>query len=195
MKEIERLKREMMRENQVFGLPGIEEAYFGVEADGEEVFEASPPTPHESNSVVQAQVDYLDVAVPATPDAVDLLEDAHISRGPPTKTKKGKKFQPLQPRGDEVLNGEHVERTVDTEPQETVSAQPELTKRDKRKLRQAKKAPVAEAQQSLALVCNVCKQPFESRTKLFNHIRDMGHALAEPNHRPAQNRKGERRKR
>ena len=26
--------------------------------------------------------------------------------------------------------------------------------------------------------CNVCKAGFESRSKLFNHIRETGHALA-----------------
>ncbi len=26
--------------------------------------------------------------------------------------------------------------------------------------------------------CNVCKSGFESRSKLFNHIRETGHALA-----------------
>jgi DnaJ family protein A protein 5 len=27
-------------------------------------------------------------------------------------------------------------------------------------------------------VCNVCKEQFESKTKLFAHINDTGHALA-----------------
>ncbi|KAF9223560.1 DnaJ-domain-containing protein [Gyrodon lividus] len=195
MKEIERLKREMMRENEEFGLPGEaegeQECYFDVEADGEEVSE--PPPPPESNSVVQAQGDASHTIVPSTPEAPDVLEDEHISRWSSKKGKKAKPFQPVQPTGDEVLNREPIDRGADTEPRENVLAQPELTKREKRKLREAKKAQAAEAQQSI--MCNVCKQPFDSRTQLFNHIRETGHALAGPNDKPAQNTRGRRGKR
>lgn len=30
--------------------------------------------------------------------------------------------------------------------------------------------------------CNVCQETFTSRTKLFNHIKDTGHAMATEGH-------------
>jgi DnaJ family protein A protein 5 len=69
-----------------------------------------------------------------------------------------------------------------------VSSKPELSKREKRKLREAKKAAnVVKAEH--IMVCNVCKSPFESRTKLFTHIRETGHALAE-SEEPVRGKKG-----
>jgi len=51
--------------------------------------------------------------------------------------------------------------------------QTELSKREKRRLREAKKAREGTNQ-----VCNVCKEQFKSKTKLFAHINNTGHALA-----------------
>ncbi|KIJ14207.1 hypothetical protein PAXINDRAFT_79588 [Paxillus involutus ATCC 200175] len=183
MKEIERLKREMIEENQEFGLPGEAEGeeagqqgHFDVRTDSEDVFQPPPP---ESNTVVQAPRDDSDIAVLATPKGPDALEDELISRGQSKIVKKGKKLQPVQPTEDKV---------------ETVSAEPELTKREKRKLREVRKAQAAaEVQQST--LCNVCRQPFDSRTQLFNHIRETGHALAEPKDEPTQIRRDRRGKR
>ncbi|BGP43853.1 hypothetical protein JCM10449v2_007910 [Rhodotorula kratochvilovae] len=51
----------------------------------------------------------------------------------------------------------------------------QLSKKDKRRAKEAaKKAGVSEAAN-----CNVCGEAFASRTKLFQHISDTGHALAE----------------
>ncbi|KAG6816205.1 hypothetical protein H0H87_007754 [Tephrocybe sp. NHM501043] len=59
----------------------------------------------------------------------------------------------------------------------TIGAEP--SKRDRRRARQAKKAEAEEGRQKL-LQCNVCQQPFTSKTKLFSHISETGHALAAP---------------
>jgi len=75
---------------------------------------------------------------------------------------------------------------------------PEMSKKDKRRAKEAaKKAQQEVASSSVNLVsrdslftyergvlifpgqrCNVCQQAFESKTKLYNHIRDEGHAAA-----------------
>jgi DnaJ family protein A protein 5 len=157
MKEIERLKREMIEENQEFGLPGEAEGeeagqqgHFDVRTDSEDVFQPPPP---ESNTVVQAPRDDSDIAVLATPKGPDALEDELISRGQSKMVKKGKKLQPVQPTEDKVLNGGPIERGFASAPQETVSAEPELTKREKRKLREVRKAQAAaEVQQSTVSV-------------------------------------------
>lgn len=49
----------------------------------------------------------------------------------------------------------------------------ELSKRDKRRARQAKKASVEPGHH-----CNVCGESFPNKTKLFSHIAELGHALA-----------------
>jgi len=59
--------------------------------------------------------------------------------------------------------------------------EPELSKREKRRLREAQKAP-QNVGGDVHQRCNVCGQPFESKTKLFAHIKDTGHALACPDY-------------
>jgi len=71
------------------------------------------------------------------------------------------------------------------DPEETSSAAvgAAATKREKRRAREAaKKAQEAEnTVKTDPETCNVCGEVFPSRTKLFAHIKDSGHALAEPN--------------
>lgn len=49
------------------------------------------------------------------------------------------------------------------------------TKREKRRAREAAKKAKGQTQM---LSCNVCGEDFDSKTKLFAHIRDEGHAAA-----------------
>lgn len=58
------------------------------------------------------------------------------------------------------------------------SAQPQLTKRQKRKLReQRKRESGTTSQSSSSLSCNVCQASFPSRNKLMKHVSASGHAL------------------
>ncbi|KAG5731586.1 DnaJ like protein subfamily C member, partial [Termitomyces sp. T112] len=66
---------------------------------------------------------------------------------------------------------------VDTEVSATLPTEP--SKRDQRRARQAKKAEAGEGRHS-QIQCNVCQQRFPSRTKLFSHVKESGHALATP---------------
>ncbi|KAI5454891.1 hypothetical protein NCC49_002167 [Naganishia albida] len=61
------------------------------------------------------------------------------------------------------------------------AAEPQLTKRDKRRAREAKKKMEAEAAAKNPVTefkCNVCQDKFGSRSKLFDHVRMEGHAAA-----------------
>lgn len=182
MREIERLKREMWQEDEALGHgPEEGESDENEEVDGDlDSKFVSPPPPTPPEPVLENR---------------DADEVGSTTEEPPAEDdqlvhKKGKKkkFKP-QSR----LSGDASAPT--TTPPESrddfdnvTSSQPELSKREKRKLREAKKAAnVVEAEHSM--VCNVCKSPFESRTKLFTHIRETGHALAE-SEGPARGKKG-----
>ena len=56
-------------------------------------------------------------------------------------------------------------------------AAPQISKKDKRRAREAAKKN-ASGTSTPGEVCNVCQMHFTSRTKLFSHINDTGHAAA-----------------
>lgn len=154
MKEIERLRREMQNEDEELGLDV---------GDPPPVSPSSSPEP-EPNIIT----DPLDSVV------------ANEAGGKPRKKKQkkpenGADVEPLTKT--ERLAQKHE----DYESDDTATDQPEgsgagLTKREKRRARQAKKTQNAEPAK---IQCNVCKETFENRTKLFAHINAEGHALAE----------------
>ncbi|KAF8121833.1 DnaJ-domain-containing protein [Boletus edulis] len=155
MKELEKLKRQMMRENEEFGL-SREGRDNDVEGDA-----ASPPPP-----TPPAQGDDSDTASVRQYETTDVLEDKFNSEESPKN------------RGQLQVG---QEEELDMQPPEGASAPRELSKREKRKLREARKAQAAKAEgNTTQQVCNVCKEPFDSRTKLFSHIRETGHAFADP---------------
>lgn len=182
MREIERLKREMWQEEEVLRLgpeEGESDENEEVDRDSDSEFVHPPP--------------------PTPPEPV--LENGDADEfGPPTEElqadddqlmhRKGKKkrSKPQTRPSDEAPVASTTAPESGDGHQGGTSSQPELSKREKRKLREAKKAAnIVEAEHSM--VCNVCKSPFESRTKLFTHIRETGHALAE-SEEPARGRKG-----
>jgi len=172
MKEIERLKREMTRENEELGLSGEgrdEDDGLGyvVEVDGNAVPQP-PPTLAE-----QIQGD------DSGSETLDVLDEFVSEESP----KNGEQLQVDQVEG------------LDMQPPEIVSASPELSKKEKRRLREARKVQVAQAERNTAQACNVCKKPFENRTKLFSHIRETGHALAHPDDNASQVKKSKKGKR
>ncbi|CCM04694.1 uncharacterized protein FIBRA_06880 [Fibroporia radiculosa] len=83
---------------------------------------------------------------------------------------------------------DHAE--ISEEPHASLSL-PELSKREKRKAREAAKAARG-AVATPELRCNVCNTMFESRTKLFAHIKSSGHALATPAENNQGTRKGKK---
>ncbi|KZP27306.1 hypothetical protein FIBSPDRAFT_1040188 [Athelia psychrophila] len=97
----------------------------------------------------------------------------------PTKTEKKSMARPMQFPDDPEVSREAT--PLDGTPMGSENATPEpgqqeLSKRDKRKLREAKKA--AQNENGTKQVCNACKEQFDSKTKLFAHINETGHAAA-----------------
>jgi DnaJ family protein A protein 5 len=138
MKEIERLKREMTRENEELGLSGEgrdEDDGLGyvVEVDGNAVPQP-PPTLAE-----QIQGD------DSGSETLDVLDEFVSEESP----KNGEQLQVDQVEG------------LDMQPPEIVSASPELSKKEKRRLREARKVQVAQAERNTAQVscfvyCKLC---------------------------------------
>lgn len=182
MREIDRLKREMWQEDEALGHgPEEGESDENEEVDGDlDSKSISPPSPTPPEPVLAnrdaGEVGSTTEELPAEDDQL-----AH-------KKGKKKKFKPQsRPSGDAPAPTTTPPESRD-DFHNVTSSQPELSKREKRKLREAKKAAnVVEAEHGM--VCNVCKSPFESRTKLFTHIRETGHALAE-SEGPARGKKG-----
>ena len=130
MKEIERLRRVMMEENEELGLSGEgrdddDERGHVVEADSDAVPQP-PPTPPE-----QTQGD------DSGSETLDVLEDESVTEESPING------EPLQVDRIEGL---------DMQPPEIVSASGELSKREKRRLREARKAQAAGAERNTTQV-------------------------------------------
>ncbi|THH28232.1 hypothetical protein EUX98_g5945 [Antrodiella citrinella] len=66
----------------------------------------------------------------------------------------------------------------------------EMSKRDKRRAREAAKKAQGDTQTAEKLTCNVCSSQFDTRTKLFAHISDSGHASAMESSRGKKGKKG-----
>lgn len=79
---------------------------------------------------------------------------------------------------------------VNTECSDPTSSQMELSKKQKRKLREQKKKErdIAPSKATL-LSCNVCKAPFPTRNKLMRHVESSGHALYLPRPNASSRRK------
>lgn len=92
----------------------------------------------------------------------------------PTKTEKKSNLRPVPDIASPMAEGSGADKPTDGAA--PGGPQTELSKREKRRLREAKK--VSEGRASNSQICNVCKEQFESKTKLFAHINDTGHALA-----------------
>ncbi|KAM0789908.1 hypothetical protein ACM66B_006749 [Microbotryomycetes sp. NB124-2] len=86
-------------------------------------------------------------------------------------------------RVDRDTGDENAVDSVDASRDASVAgdATPELSKRDKRRLREAAKKQ--QAATSLAgaksIQCNVCSETFSSKSKLFEHVKHEGHAQAQ----------------
>ncbi|KAF8072104.1 DnaJ domain-containing protein [Lyophyllum atratum] len=86
----------------------------------------------------------------------------------------------LDPDGNPIS---HDADNADAGAEQATGPAIELTKREKRRARQGKKAEsevAPETPTQLQSQCNVCRQRFASKTKLFSHIKETGHALADP---------------
>ena len=157
LKNMEKLKREMQEEEFELGLSQQDIQDLSIQDDGSD--EPVPIKLRKDKKRGKRKNGFeLD------PEVVAGIEDAgtgHESDGENQKTAASAKEMPAAAEADEATNG---------------SQTPELSKREKRRAREAAKK--ASGTSTPAEICNVCQETFSSRTKLFSHIKETGHAAA-----------------
>lgn len=142
MKEVERLKREVIRENEELGLSGRswdddDERRYIVEVDGN-AGSQPPPTPPS-----RAQGDESDTISERLSKTIDVPEDEFASEESSEQPQVGQTTVCIDKEPD-----------AQAQPPEVVPAPRELSKREKRRLREARKAQAAETERSIAQVSN-----------------------------------------
>ncbi|KAJ6607356.1 hypothetical protein B0H10DRAFT_1818314 [Mycena sp. CBHHK59/15] len=175
LKEVERLKREMQEDDAEFGL-AVDEEYDVRTPPADDVPQPLPQTEE----------------TPSTPLPDEDQQNDTNTRSNKKKPKKATNTRPLEP----LTKTEKMARSF-AKPEDETGADgiPAPTKRDLRKARQAKKAESAEAA-GKQLRCNVCAENFSDKNKLFAHIKETGHARAEPvDDSPERGKKGGKGKR
>ncbi|OBZ72262.1 DnaJ subfamily C member 21 [Grifola frondosa] len=197
LKAVEALKMEMQAEEEDLGLTVEHEEVAGDgvgddeedEEDGPRVEPPRSPTPEDITADAGEDLVADEVQSTGTKTLGKRKKQPRVpSQEAPTKTdrrSRNRKQDLLYNEKPSPLNsgseGEPVDSGTATPiTQDGDILQPELSKREKRRAREAEKKARGEVKSSI-LRCNVCSSTFESRTKLFDHIRDSGHALADPN--------------
>ncbi|KAJ7494578.1 hypothetical protein B0H11DRAFT_1857532, partial [Mycena galericulata] len=170
LREVERLKREMLEDDAEFGIAA---------GDEEEVPKEIPRTPSPPVEDPPHVAEETPVIKEPSP-----LPDGELPTRPNEKKKKAKKGSAGAAPSELLTKTERMARSlVDSErdePSAPIATAP--TKRDLRKARQARKAESGEAGKQLR--CNVCAEAFGDKNALFVHVRETGHARAEPVHEP-----------
>jgi len=211
MKQVERLKKEMLEDDSQLGL-GSDGETDGATAD----VSRTPPHLTEDPAVVTSQTASTPVRGPSPSVEEEQDVDATASTpvggpspsvgeeqgvdattrpsGNKTKPKNAGK-EPLTKTEKMARNPGVVERLDAVSVEAAEPSAPAPTKRDLRKARQAKKAENGEAE-AKQLRCNVCNKGFSSKTTLFAHVKETGHARADPaDEPPGQGNKGKKSRR
>ncbi|TFK50070.1 DnaJ-domain-containing protein [Heliocybe sulcata] len=197
LKEVERLKREMTEDDEELGL--------AVDAEGAEPDDPSTsrsPTPISSPEHVAEDTAWISAQEGGSAPEIDIevvqpdpaYDDTSTksaeSRGTPAEADSSDHAGGEDLGDDLVSSSQPVSKNTASE-----GGSQELSKREKRRAREAAKAQRAKDAHNLH-TCNMCKGEFDSKTKLFNHVRDTGHALAVPatnkTDRGAQAKKGKK---
>ncbi|PCH42611.1 DnaJ-domain-containing protein [Wolfiporia cocos MD-104 SS10] len=208
LKAVEMLRRQMRKEEEELELGGGTQEWRegGEEGEGEEEDAQGEAAGDELSELADAENVEETPSLPEQAVQELVSEEADETYRQPTRRKGKKKSRAPSP--EVLLSSERKARdgtrnSSDTEsvqrgstPRDSLEhsqgmgpsddevekpAQPEMSKRDKRRAREARKAAREEqAQLSATQQCNVCKAVFDSRTKLFAHIKSTGHALVEP---------------
>ncbi|KAI0688217.1 hypothetical protein BC835DRAFT_1419329 [Cytidiella melzeri] len=201
MQAVERLKREMLEEDETLRL----KEYISDDEEDDEKREDTEQerTAASSRSVTPTEEFNTLVEAPAASAEEDDEEKSPLSHRrknktstpslePFTKTERrartrssdiGKHdletptLELLSLKADDILTTPTPEKQGD---RSSEPVQPVLSKREKRRARELAKKAKEAASEKVVTDCNACGGKFDSRTKLFSHINATGHAQAEP---------------
>ncbi|KAJ7219960.1 hypothetical protein GGX14DRAFT_584783 [Mycena pura] len=195
MKQVERLKKEMLEDDSQLDLGSDQGETDGATAD----VSRTPSHLTEDPAVVTSQTASTPVRgpSPSVEEEQGIDETIRPTSGNKTKPKKAGKanYEPLTKTEKMARNPGVVERLDAVSIEAAEPSAPAPTKRDLRKARQARKAGNGEAE-AKQLRCNVCNKEFSSRTALFTHLKETGHARADPaDEPPGQGNKGKKSRR
>ncbi|KZT63451.1 DnaJ-domain-containing protein [Daedalea quercina L-15889] len=185
LKAVEDLRRRMKEESEELGLEGDDNQ------DGDEAYEEPPETPAFSGTEDAVDVGRAidaDSSEEPTHEDDDSLAHQHQRTQPrPSSPEVFTKSQrkAMAREGATATGSGAPDRPPDADGEAggssaTPAPRPELSKREKRRAREAAKAARVETEGVATEKerCNVCKSEFDSRTKLFAHIKSTGHAAA-----------------
>ncbi|KAF8581085.1 DnaJ-domain-containing protein [Ramaria rubella] len=192
LKEVERLQREMLEENETLDIGTPDRGLSAVTMEG------TSPDHGTDNQVLGEEPDETTQHAAHTDEEGDDFDFSLPSKAKRQRKAKAKKLPDVEPDDTvgkfslegktkrrqqvktlDVLADENAKGGVnDALDEASLSQQPQLSKKDKRRAREAAKKSQGDGDAVRQEQCNVCHDKFDSRTKLFAHIKDTGHALA-----------------
>ncbi|KDR76404.1 hypothetical protein GALMADRAFT_121467 [Galerina marginata CBS 339.88] len=206
MKEVERLKWEMREEDEELDL---DREVAGPSTDTSTARISTPPTDVRNYPAnVRSQTDS---ATDRAPDLMSPLGSSTLTSSAPATEGDAASVKNQTPN---IIDEEEIptrrrkgRRRLDRDnldggaPEtqsgaEVTQPDPEPSKKDKRRAKQQAKQSQSQTPKSdNPLVCNVCSESFPSRTKLFSHITETGHASAVPGNDDSKTQAGKGKKR
>ncbi|KAK3984040.1 putative DnaJ-like protein subfamily A member 5 [Cladorrhinum sp. PSN332] len=190
IKAVQQLKRQMKKENSNLDLdsPAVSAPHTPkAESDEEDIGELEEPV-RKSNDKKEsspppeepAAVEEGTLSSPSTEDDID---DEYAPRAEVEQRilngTKGKSKAPISTPDDEIddLNSAAASLTLEEDEEKASLPGKKIgkakLKREKKAARQANEAEAGDSHK-----CTVCKETFQSRSKLFAHIKELDHALA-----------------
>lgn len=145
----------------------------------------NPQPEHETSDSASTQVVEDDIA--ATTAQIHLKESRTWSK--PANTDESESSVE-EDDGGKLLNPNSVDQLLDSDPGLCLGSAPRLGKAAQKRAKKAAKQPTPN-QEGPTSKCAVCYASFPSRTRLFQHVKDFGHAALMPN--PSKGSKGKRR--
>ncbi|KAJ3997840.1 DnaJ domain-containing protein [Lentinula boryana] len=218
LKEVERLRREMLEEGEMLGLDQEQEAKVEEKApDAEDDLDSTPFESMRSSSLPYNQHAARLPSDGLTSESLPKENDEELDLHRPLKDKKGRnksKPSPVTSKEPRSKSERRMDRLLheeigishgsslgfDSDQPKNDSAKPEpdekteieMTKREQRRARQAKKAELNKETANIQCNWPGCGRTFESKTKLFAHVNEEGHAIQSDGTQKSKRSKGKR---
>ncbi|KAI9787748.1 MAG: hypothetical protein M1839_000280 [Geoglossum umbratile] len=184
LKTLQQLRRQMQRENKKLGLDSVTSSGLGTpgmvssEAGDEEQDLASNTIQGEQNDVETSQE-----GNPDDEDADEAIQCLPRSQFPVSVSPVGKSSDEYASRDEvESRSADAVEELTNATAAASIASDSNTPRKaGKAKVKRAKRAAQQKAAPGdLGFTCSACNERFPSRTKLFNHIKEEGHAQNAP---------------